>query len=291
MPWERVKCHSRAAIRVLEEDADLANGLSEAELAEARRVLVAPAVTLRTGQWTPTRGLSVEAGALGVLVLEGLLKREVAIADTLSAELLGPGDLLRPWEPFGDAVAIPCKVRWQVLEDASAALLGEPFAAAAAPWPVVTSALLRRAVYRAHSLALIHAIGSAKRLETRLLLLLWHLANRWGRVRPDGVLLPVPLTHETIAHLIGARRPSVSTALKALERERLVARTECGGWLLPPEPPDELRRGSARNPSASRSGRRPNRNAALRRPDSEACGRDRLATRSESSHLGALSAR
>ena len=133
----------------------------------------------------------------------------------------------------------------------------------------MTCALLRRGVHRAHSLALIHAIASAKRLETRLLLLLWHLADRWGRVRTDGVFLPVPLTHETIAHLVGARRPSVSTGLKALERDGHLARTECGGWLLPAEPLC----GSARTPTPCRPMQRFERNAAVSPPDSEAASR------------------
>ena len=127
MGWKSGNRDSRAAVRVLEEDADLANGLSESQLAKAQRVLVAPAVTLRTGQWSPPQSLSTEAGALGMLVLEGLLNREVSIGETLSAELVGPGDLLRPWEPVGDIPPIRCDVRWHVLVEVKAALLGQPF--------------------------------------------------------------------------------------------------------------------------------------------------------------------
>ena len=30
-------------------------------------------------------------------------------------------------------------------------------------------------------------------------MLLWYLAERWGRVTPDGVIVPLRLTHETLA--------------------------------------------------------------------------------------------
>jgi len=64
-----------------------------------------------------------------------------------------------------------------------------------------------------------------------MLVLLWALAERWGRVSPEGVRVPVSLPHRTLATLVGARRPSVTTALTALAREGLVERTP-EGWLL-----------------------------------------------------------
>ena len=51
---------------------------------------------------------------------------------------------------------------------------------------------------------------------------LWYLADRWGTVRTDGVLVPVSLTHATLSELIAARRQTVSSALGALERDGLV---------------------------------------------------------------------
>jgi DNA-binding IclR family transcriptional regulator len=50
------------------------------------------------------------------------------------------------------------------------------------------------------------------------------------------------LTHETLAGLVGAQRPSVTTALRALERRDLVRRAEAGGWLLLGDPPDDPER-------------------------------------------------
>jgi DNA-binding transcriptional ArsR family regulator len=70
------------------------------------------------------------------------------------------------------------------------------------------------------------------RVDQRLLLLFWHFAERWGRVRPEGVVVQLPLTHETLGALIGARRPSVTSALSALAEQGLVEPVERGEWLL-----------------------------------------------------------
>jgi hypothetical protein len=66
--------------------------------------------------------------------------------------------------------------------------------------------------------------------------LFWHLSERWGRVVREGISMPLPLPHRVIAQLVGARRPTVSTALGHLaERGELIRRPD-GGWLLTGEP-------------------------------------------------------
>jgi hypothetical protein len=61
---------------------------------------------------------------------------------------------------------------------------------------------------------------------------MWHLAERWGRMTPAGVSVPLGLTHETIGRLVGARRPTVSLALKQLAASGTITRREDGAWLL-----------------------------------------------------------
>jgi CRP/FNR family cyclic AMP-dependent transcriptional regulator len=91
-------------------------------------------------------------------------------------------------------------------------------------------------VVRLAQLAAGAAISHEPRVEERLVLLLWHLAERWGRVRPDGVLVPLRLTHEVLGMLVGARRPSVTSSLGGLERaDRLRRGRE--GFLLVGEGP------------------------------------------------------
>ena len=70
-------------------------------------------------------------------------------------------------------------------------------------------------------------------------MLLWHLAARWGRVRSDGTVLRLRLTHTVLADLVAARRPTVTTALSELTRRGLV-RTDGETWVLPGEAPSDL---------------------------------------------------
>ena len=76
------------------------------------------------------------------------------------------------------------------------------------------------------------AIAHHHRLEDRLRLFFWELADRYGHVTPAGVRLDIGLTHELIGHLVGAYRPSVSVALARLERDGHVRRGERGLLLL-----------------------------------------------------------
>ena len=229
-------------MRVLDVDRDLAEALDDHQLEEASRALVAPAITLGKGDWSPRQGPPGENAHIGVLVTDGILCREVAIGDSICAELVGPGDLLRPWVGPGDNLLVSCDVRWHVLEDAQLAMLGQRFAAVAARWPALTTALVGRAISRSHALALSATISCTTGLETRLSMLFWHMAARWGKVRPDGVVVPIAMTHELISRLIGARRPSVSTALKQLERGGVIKRLHGGGWLLAGDPPRAVTR-------------------------------------------------
>ena len=100
--------------------------------------------------------------------------------------------------------------------------------------------LLGRAVRRSRWLAFSLAINHRNRVEERLLLLFWQLAHRWGTVRHDGVLVPLPLTHEMLAMLVGARRPTVTTALGVLKAEGQLRREGLGGLVAPGRPPGAL---------------------------------------------------
>jgi CRP-like cAMP-binding protein len=103
----------------------------------------------------------------------------------------------------------------------------------------VLEALMARTMRRSRVLALRLVVNQLVRLEDRLMITMWGLAERFGRVTPDGVILPLELTHSTLARLVGARRPSVTSALGVLSREGFVERTE-HGWLLHGSPSDVL---------------------------------------------------
>ena len=134
----------------------------------------------------------------------------------------------------GEDAALAFDPSFVVVEAADLAVLDLAFGERLAPYPEVTGALVARALQRARSLAVTMAIAHQRRVDRRLLMLLWHLADRWGRVTPAGTRVSLQLTHQTLADLVAARRPAVTTALAQLEQEGLVGRGEAG-WLLAPE--------------------------------------------------------
>jgi hypothetical protein len=89
---------------------------------------------------------------------------------------------------------------------------------------------------RSQRLAVTQAISQLNRVDQRLLTLFWHLAERWGRMTSDGVLIPLTISHRMLSQLIGARRPTVSTALGELTRAGEVRRLDNGTWLLTGRP-------------------------------------------------------
>jgi CRP-like cAMP-binding protein len=99
-------------------------------------------------------------------------------------------------------------------------------------WPQVLARLTQRALRRNQELAWQSAIRNQTRVDHRIHRLLWHYADRWGRVTKDGVSLQLPLTHEYIGKLVGAHRPSVTSAIGMLERRELLVRPSPGTWLL-----------------------------------------------------------
>ena len=52
-----------------------------------------------------------------------------------------------------------------------------------------------------------------------------------GKVTPAGIRLQLSLTHEMLGRLIGARRPTVTLALKELAEQNSVIRQD-SGWLI-----------------------------------------------------------
>ena len=229
----------RSVARVLAEFAELAAALEGDRAARARRDLLARTLTLPPGPWLEADWPPVQRQGAGLLVLDGLMLRRVGIDQRHGAELLAAGDLLRPWQREDSVASIARESAWRVLRRTRLAVLDLGFLRRAAPYPEVVAALIERTLRRSRSLAVNMAIVHQPRVETRLLMILWHLADRWGRVGPDGVSVPVRLTHAMLADLVAAQRPTVSAALSNLQRDGLVSRAP-DGWHLHGLPPGEL---------------------------------------------------
>jgi CRP-like cAMP-binding protein len=195
-------------------------------------------MNLARGRWEGQQ-TDITPGGIGLLVLRGLLIRRVSIENGFGTELLGQGDLLRPWQGEGAQSTLSRTTGWRVLEDARIAVLDRYAAVRLARYPQLTGRLVAKALERSRNLAAATAIAQHTRVEVRLHMLFWHLADRWGRVRRDGVLVPLRLTHAILADLVSARRPSVSTGLSVLSRQGVVERVG-REWLLHGDPPGEL---------------------------------------------------
>jgi CRP/FNR family transcriptional regulator, cyclic AMP receptor protein len=222
---------------ILLEDPDLAEAVPA-----GRREQVANACTVREvrvpqGPWEVSETLARDG--IGMLVVEGLLIRRAGIEGRFGAELVGRGDLLRPWQGESESLTLPVSTTWVAAEPTRLALLDGRFAVLLGRYPPLAGRVLARAVRRSRHLAVNMAIVHHARVDVRLRMLFWHLASRFGRVRGDGVIVPLRLTHALLAELVAARRPTVTSALSALAKEGSV-RSLADGWLLSGDPPGEL---------------------------------------------------
>ncbi len=199
-------------VRLAEADPELFAGVPEG----ARPAAVAERVPLAVGRWRGPRG-----EGLGLLVLSGALLRTITLNGRQHAELIGRGDVIRHTDGEHDAL-------WRVVEPAELAVLPDTLCR----WPAAVDALLRRASDRARGLALQLAITDLRRADDRVLNVFRALADRWGRRLDGDVEITLPLSHDMIAALVGVHRPTVTSALRRLERDGLLRRSRRDRWRL-----------------------------------------------------------
>jgi CRP-like cAMP-binding protein len=219
-----------SSVALLDADPELGAALPAEERRTARRALVFPALALEPGMWTPPEDLPM-ALVIGLIMLAGVMSREIAFAARRTTELLGDGDVIVPWDDVVGFQPLRADTNWRVHSPTRLAVLDSRFARACGRWPGLASALGARQARRNQALARRLALTQIPAIPDRLLVLLWELAGRWGQPTPGGVLLPLPLTHGTLAAMLGALRPSVTTAVGTLAREGLIERTPTG-WVL-----------------------------------------------------------
>jgi CRP/FNR family cyclic AMP-dependent transcriptional regulator len=224
--------------RLLREDPALGESIPPERREQAMDECTARETTIPVGRWK-TSTSALRHGGIGLLVLGGLLVRRVGIEGRFGAELLGEGDLLRPWEGDDEVPMLPLATGWRVLEPTRLAILDEEFMRRMANHPELGGALIGRAIGRSRHLAVNMAIVHQARVDVRLHMLMWHMAARWGRVGSEGVMVPLRLTHAVLAELVAARRPTVTSALSQLSRVGLLTSTDAG-WLLYGDPPGEF---------------------------------------------------
>lgn len=214
--------------RLLDADPELGEGLSPRDFELARRQLIVATAEADRRVDLALRDL-LHRSSFGLLLLDGYLIATTSLAGRYASELLGPGDLLQP--DVEDHFGAVTSVNRRALEPATVAVLSADFAQAVTNWPLITRRLQQRASRRVGHLSVLRALLFHPRLDVRLLLLFDHLAQRWGYVTPRGTRLRVPLTHEILADLVGARRPNVSATLSRLNSQGLLQR-DGKGWIL-----------------------------------------------------------
>jgi CRP/FNR family cyclic AMP-dependent transcriptional regulator len=219
---------------VLVEDPALSGGLTGSRLVSAQRACVAAAISLERRRGEPVE-LTLAQPEIGLLVIEGKLIRHVYCTGLAAAEVIGPGDLIRPHHPDGNVPQLPVNSNWQVIEPTRLAVLDLDFAQRAAPFPEITCALTDRLIERSRAIVTHMAIVQTRRVSGRIVKLLWYLASRWGSITPSGASLRLQCTHSNLAELVAATRPSVTLALQQLESTGLVSRSN-STWTLR-EPP------------------------------------------------------
>lgn len=219
-------------VHVLDEDPDLAVALGGPQRSAARRRALAPVVWVDPGPADFIGAYGSATGWLGLLVVDGLILQHSSVLGRSSTQVLTAGDVFCPWEIENDGSVLPSTVSFELLTRSRVALLDADFAERIRPWPEIVSALIGRADRRTHGRTVSNGLAAYPRVDIRIVALLWELAERVGvAVADEEVVLPLPLTHRTLAKIVGCERTSVTSALGALRRENLVVR-DAGGWIL-----------------------------------------------------------
>ncbi|MFZ0087968.1 MAG: helix-turn-helix domain-containing protein [Solirubrobacteraceae bacterium] len=217
---------------LLDLDPDLGSWLSSKEWEQARRATPVNLVRVPRGAWMLSGHPVDRDDIIGLIVTEGALGREIALSDHHMLELLCRGDVLLLPEPMSDGLRLGGDVKLTGLTEVRLIVLCESFIRAAAQWPSLLTNLHRRLEAQRERLAIQGLTAHLPRADERVLLTLWLLADSCGRVTPDGTVLPLSLTHDVLARLAAARRPTITLALRSLETADCIRRRPDGHLVL-----------------------------------------------------------
>jgi CRP/FNR family transcriptional regulator, cyclic AMP receptor protein len=229
-----------STVRLLAVARDLADFIAVEEREQAERIALP--VREVSGP-VELAALFRAANAFASLVVDGMLLYQMRIGEQPGLRVVGPGEI----------VSIPGAPRSTLVDKSSCravgvtqlAFLGVEFLAAARRWPSLIAGLQSRTADGTERLATQLAICQLPRVQDRLLAMLWLLAESWGHVTASGTTLSLSLTHESLGALVGARRPTVTLALRELAEQGALVHQD-RGWLLlqapefPPAPTSQL---------------------------------------------------
>jgi CRP/FNR family transcriptional regulator, cyclic AMP receptor protein len=176
--------------------------------------------------------LATTPSAFDFIIVEGFVLKQTEYAGRNSLELLGPGDALAPPLTPSRQLESRATSTYRTHGEALLAVIEEHFRAGARRWPQLSDVLHDRLARQAHRASMHLAILHMGRAEDRLVALFSALADRFGRVASDGIVIDIDLTHDVLGQLIGSRRPTVSLALDRLSAENVLTRLGDGRWRL-----------------------------------------------------------
>lgn len=221
---------SGSTVRLLAVATELSDFLTPEEREHASHIVLP---TQRLSGAVDIAALLAKANAFAALVVDGLLVRQTQIGEQPTMRIFGPGELLATGTAPTSMLMVQSECR--AVEVSRVAFIGLEFLAGAHRWPRLVAGLQARMADGTERLATQLAISQLPRVQDRILAMLWLLAESWGHVTASGTTLSLALTHETLGALVGARRPTVTLALRELtERGALVHQDR--SWLLL-EPP------------------------------------------------------
>jgi hypothetical protein len=218
---------------IFKEDPDLIRVLSPEDRRLVGELFRARVVTV--AQWPPRLPSFDSHRTFGLLVLDGLLGRRLCIGRGATTQLIGVGDIVRPWESPPESPIEP-KLDWRVFVTARLAVLDARITYLMGRRPELVVAFASRLQQGSYAAALQTAIGHMPRVEDRLLTCFGYMAGRWGRVTGQGVCIPFRLTHQILGEIIGAQRSTVSLGMSHLRGTGAIARTADGFYVLPGGP-------------------------------------------------------
>jgi hypothetical protein len=225
-----------ATINLLKIDPDLAEHCPPHQLFEATRRVVTDFRPLRRGSWDP---LGLGRDAFAAYVVSRSLVRTLRLGPRYAAEVVGPSDIfrLRDNPVLTDELALHAE--FEVIEAAQIAVLDARVRMLFPRYRWLDEAIHDRIERRATALNYQKAANGNEKVRCRALAALWYTGTMWGTRTRIGTVLPYHhLTHQHLADIVGASRPTVTEALGKLFDEGFLTYDAEGRFVLLGDAPD-----------------------------------------------------
>lgn len=248
MPWIR---RAPNTVSLLDVEPDLGRGIEPQDWELARQATRSTMIQVEPGECEWLAGAYDSGSIVGLVVNDGMISREISFGEHVAFDLLASGDVLLLPGTGSDELDLGGRVTLTALNPGELIVLSRPFVHAAARWPSLLTNVHRRLEAQQRRVAIQCLAAHMPRAEDRLLLTLWLLAHTCGRVAPEGIVLPLSLSHEALGRVAAARRSTITLALRQLETAGLIQRRPNGHLVVGPgaqRKVEEITQASSRRP-------------------------------------------